>query len=112
MSNEKFKPLHPSNKRFSPKLVWMNNSRIRLELKESCLKQEDKTAYTPKNVVKFFIVHELDSWPQNFGTDFTLIGSWFRGVKLSKNSDPDKYSYSGYGIGFNISGEYSLQDGS
>ena len=24
----------------------------------------------------------------------------FGGIKLAKNADPDKYSYSGYGIGF------------
>ena len=41
----------------------MNNWRIRLEFNGSCLKQEDETAYTPKNVVILFIVCELDSWP-------------------------------------------------
>ena len=30
------------NKSLAPKLVWMNNSRIRLEFKGSCLEQEDK----------------------------------------------------------------------
>ena len=36
----------------------------------------------------------------------------FGGVKLSKNADPDKYLYSGYGIGFNSCSEFSLPDGS
>ena len=36
----------------------------------------------------------------------------FGGVKLTKNADPDKYSYSGYGIGFDTRGEYSLSDSS
>ena len=37
----------------------------------------------------------------------------FEGVKLTKNSDPDKYSYSGgYGIGFYTRGQYSLADSS
>ena len=26
----------------------------------------------------------------------------FEAVKFSKNADPDKYSYSGYGIGFDL----------
>ena len=43
----------------------MNSSRARLEFKGSCLKQEDKAAYTPKGVINFFIVYELDSWPEN-----------------------------------------------
>ena len=38
----------------------------------------------------------------------SLIGS----VKLNKNSDLDKYKYSGYGIGFDASGRFSLSDGS
>ena len=60
LSNEKIKPTYTSNKRLYPKLVWMNNSRIRLEFKASCLKQEDTTAYTPNNVVSLYIVYELD----------------------------------------------------
>ena len=112
MSNEKFKPPYKVNKSLSAELVWMNNSKIRLEFKGSCLKQEDKAVYTQKNVVSFFIVYQLDSWRPNFDTDFTLGGCLFGGVKLTENADPDKYSYCGFGIGFNICGEYSLPDGS
>ena len=36
----------------------------------------------------------------------------FGGVKLTKNADPDKYLYSGYGIGFDTRGQYSLPAGS
>ena len=39
-------------------------------------------------------------------------GCEFGGVKLTKNSDPDKYSYSDFGIGFDTHGQYSLPDGS
>ena len=35
----------------------------------------------------------------------------FGSVKVTKNADPDKYSYSGYGIGFDTCEEYSLPDG-
>ena len=38
LSNEKFKAPDTANKSLSPKLVWMNNSRIKLEFKGSCLK--------------------------------------------------------------------------
>ena len=82
----------------------MNNFRIRLEFKGSCLKQENKAAYTPKNVVNIFIIYELDSQSRDLGTDFTLGSCLFGGVKLLK------YSYSGYGIGFDTRGEYSLPD--
>ena len=49
--------------------------------------------------------------------DFTL-GNWsgsgnFHGSeKLIKNADPDKYVYTGYGIGFDSRSELSLPDGS
>ena len=36
----------------------------------------------------------------------------FGGVNLTKNADSHKYSYHGYGIGFNRQIEYSLTDGS
>ena len=32
-------------------------------------------------------------------------------MKLSKNEDPDKYSYSGSSIGFNTCETFSLRDG-
>ena len=36
----------------------------------------------------------------------------FGSVKLTKNADPDKYKYSGYGIGFGSPSEFLLNDGS
>ena len=89
----------------------MNNSRIKLELKGSCLKREDKAAYTPKELVNFLIVYKLDSWHRNLGTDLILGGCLFGGVKITKNVDSDKYSYTDYDTEFNTAGEYSLPDG-
>ena len=63
-------------------------------------------------MVNFFIVYELDSWPRDLNTEFTLGDCLFGDVKLTKNPDPDKYSYSGYGIGFDMQIEYSLPDSS
>ena len=60
----------------------------------------------------FFIAYELDSWPRDLNTDFTLGGRLFGGAKLSKNADPDKYSYTCFGIGFDTRGQYSLPDDS
>ena len=36
----------------------------------------------------------------------------FGSVKLTKKPDPDKYKYSGYGIGFDSRSEFSFTDGS
>ena len=40
--------------------------------------------------------------------DFTLKDCLFGAVKLTKNADPDKYSYSGYGIGLDFRSRFSL----
>ena len=53
---------------FFPKLVWMNNSTIRVEFKGRCLKQE-KVTFTPNNVVNLFIAYELDRWSQDLNAD-------------------------------------------
>ena len=52
----------------------MNNSKIRLKLKGSCLKQESKAAYAPNDVVNLFIVYELGTWSRDLCTDFALGG--------------------------------------
>ena len=87
LSNEIFTPPYTANKSLFPKLIW-NESRIRF--KGSCLKQEDKTPFTPKNVVNIFIVYELNTWSRDLNTDFTLKDCLFGAVKLTKNADPDK----------------------
>ena len=89
----------------------MNNSRIRLELKGSCLKQ-GKVVFTPNIVINLFIAYELDRWSRDLNTDFTLKDCLFGAVKITKNADPDKYGYSGYDIGLDSRSEFSLTDGS
>ena len=87
LSNERFKPPYIASKNISPKLIWMNNSRLRLEFKGSFLKQEDKTAFTPNNVVNLFIVKELDTWSKDLKAEFTLKKCLFRNFKITKNAD-------------------------
>ena len=50
--------------------------------------------------------------PRNLNYDFTLKDCLFGGVKLAKYADPDKYVYTGYGIGFDSRSQFSLLDGS
>ena len=38
--------------------------------------------------------------PQNVNAEFTLKDCLFGAVKLIKNANPNKHSYSRYGIGF------------
>ena len=57
-----------------------------------------------------FIIYEFDTWSRDLNSDFTLKDSLLGGVKLAKSSDPDKYVYSGYGIGFDSHSEFSLSN--
>ena len=97
-----------ANKSFSPRLIWMSNSRIRLEFKERCLKQEDRAAFTTKNVVNLYIVYELNIWSQDLNNEFTLKDCLFGNVRITKNANPNKYSYSGCGIGLDSHSLLSL----
>ena len=107
ISNEKVMPPYTTSKSLYPKFIWFN-SRIKLKFKVSCLKQEDKAAFTSKNVVNYFIVYELDTWPWGINTYFTLKNCLFGSVKITKNVDPDKYKHSVYNIGFGSRSFYLL----
>ena len=84
---------------FTPKPTYIHNSEISVKFERSSLKQ-DKLSFTHGNVVKIFIVYELDVWSRDLNTDFTLNDCLFGVVKLVKNADPDQCFYSGYNIGF------------
>ena len=43
-----------------PKLKWIHNSKITLEVRGSCLKQDKARCFTHRNVINFFILYELD----------------------------------------------------
>ena len=60
-----------------------------------------------KNMVNIFTL-----WLFNVGQDFTSEKKFFCVVKLTKNSDPEKFKYFGCGIGFDARGSFSLSNGS
>ena len=45
-------------------------------------------------------MYELDRFSQDLNAKFTLKDCFFGNVKITKNADPNKYSYWRYGIGF------------
>ena len=53
-------------------------------------------------------MYELDRWSQDLNAKFTLKECLFGSVKITKNFDPNKYSYSGYGIGFDSCSLFSI----
>ena len=66
----------------------------------------------PKKVVNLYISYTLGLQLKNLNTDFTVGSCLFGSVKLTKNADPDKYKYTGYGIGFDSRSEFLFTDGS
>ena len=58
-----------------------------------------------------YICYTLNQWSRYLNTDFTVGNCLFGSVKLTKNTDPDKHKYSGYGIGFISRLEFLFTDG-
>ena len=82
------------------------------------LKENKNTIFTPPDIINVFIVYELDTWSRDLNSDFTLNDCLFGGVKLAKianliqTSNPDKYVYTDYSIGFCSHSDFPLPDGS
>ena len=58
--------------------------------------------------MNLYIVFELDRWSQDWHGKFTLKDCLLGNVKITKNVDPNKYSYSEYGIGFDSDSFFSI----
>ena len=81
-------------------------TRIRLEIKESCLK-EDKITFNHEKIVNNYIVYEIN---KNFNISSypALENCLFSAIKLTKHPDIDQYKYFGYGVGFDTKGFFHL----
>ena len=93
----------------SATIKWYEDSKFFLTFKGNCLNQNNAT-YTPPNRINFFVVYELDTCSQDLNSHFNLKCFLFGGVKLAKNSDPGKYVYSRYSVGFDSRTKLSLPD--
>ena len=61
-------------------------------------------------MVNIYIVYELGASSSN-DNDPTLKNCLFGAAMLTRNADIDKYSYSGYGIGFDRRSSFSFPGG-
>ena len=80
--------------------------KIRLEFNENILKQ-DKITYNHRKIINIYIVYEI-SKSINISHYLTLGICLFGSVKSTKNLGVGKYKYSGYGIGFDSHGSFSV----
>ena len=84
-------------------------TKTRVKFTGSCLKQP-KPSFTHKNVVNIYIVYGLGA-SSSHDDNPTLKNSLFGAVTLTKNTDIDKYQYSGYGIRFDRKSSFSFPNG-
>ena len=85
------------------------NARINLQFRGDLLKQ-NKVTYNHGKIVNIYTACRLSPHTSS-NTDFTSKDFLFGEVELTKNSDPDKYQYSGYGIAFASRGSFTHPDG-
>ena len=105
MSDESIKTPSASNKILNPSLNYVSTKAI-LEFKGDYLKQE-KNSFDQGKVANIYIVHKIDDY-RNISSYPMLENCLLGAVKLIKHVDVDMYKYSGYGIGFDIKGFYSI----
>ena len=65
LSSESLKPPSAHGNSLAQKLKLIHNSKIGVEFKGGCLKQ-DKAAFTYKNVINLFTIYEFYTWSRDF----------------------------------------------
>ena len=80
-----------------------DNARIKVRFNGDLLRQNQVT-YNHGPVVNIYIVYETT--PDTKTSNITLENCLFGAIEKTKNSDVDKYKYSGYGIGFDSRGSF------
>ena len=93
----------------NPRLDYFNNPKFRVQFNGSCLKT-DSVGFNYKSI-DLYINYEIKSWLYFTDNGFTLRNSLFGNVSSTTYSDPDKYSYFGYGISFDVRWTFSLLNG-
>ena len=96
-----------STDKSSTKTIY-DNARMKVKFNGDLLRQNQVT-YNHGPVVNIYIVYRTtsDTNTSNIALENCLFGA----IKLIKNSDVDKYKYSGYGIGFDSRGRFSHPSG-
>ena len=76
----------------------------------NCLK-EDQAKSEYDKIINIYFVYDLES-NINSNPDFTVENCLFGAVRITKNTDVNKYRCSGYGTGFDGKGVFSHPTGS
>ena len=107
MSEENIDNITKSNSNFAPTFVD-HHVLPDTNFNGHCLIKNN--IYILKKVINLYISYKLGPQLRNLNRDFTLGNCLFGSVKLTKNSDRDKYKYCRHGIGFDSRSKFSLPE--
>ena len=102
-SDEKIISITTSTYKSATKTIY-DNARVKVKFNGDLLKQNQIT-YNHGPLVNIYIVYRTTSDTKT--SNIALQNCLFGAIKLIKNSDVDKYKYSGYGSGFDLRGSFS-----
>ena len=88
------RPPATSDNSLDPRLNSYSCTKFRVEFNRNCLKT-DSAGFNHKSI-NWYVTCEIKPWLHYTDNGFTLKISLFGGVKLTTNSDHDKFSYAGY----------------
>ena len=109
LSDETITPYATSDNSLTP-LIDYYGSKVRVKFNKGCLKQSNNLTYDYGSRVNIYIVYELGASSSN-DSDPTLKNCLFGAVTLTKNTDIEKYGYSGFGIGFDRRSSFTFPGG-
>ena len=109
MSNQIIVAASKTEYTLPPTIIWSDVDQIRLRFAASCLRQS-KITYNYGKLVNIYIVCEIVNAYSNEKYP-TLENALFGAVKLTKNTDINKYRYSGCGFGLDGRGFFWHLDG-
>ena len=107
MSEENIETITKSDSNFGP--IFVNHHLLPdINFNGHCL---INNISIPKKVINLYTFYILNPLLRNVNRGLTLNNCLFGSVKLTKNADPDKHKYSGYGIGFVSLSEFLFTNG-
>ena len=88
-------------------MKYFKDGKINIKF-ENCVLLQEKMAFEQKNMINVYIIHGLDNWPINRGSNVSIKNCSFEEVILTRNAIKRKFICNDYGITFNGSGLWSF----
>ena len=83
---------------------------MRIKFDKGLLAVEQNKCLT--KIVNIYIAYKLNAWPRNPTNNFKFKNCLFGATNIVKNSDKEKYVYTGYRITFDSAGVWSFDNDS